>query len=147
MSISAILLTYVYSSQDARPVPRLLTDDAQSALKAIKNNLNENDAFICDFWNWETTYCIPFSTKLPQNNIVIIQNNEDETTIVKNVAGLIQQKEQGVLLIKKHSVFHSLLSVQGNNIMLKGNPEIQLKVTKIFENDSILCYLYTRKQT
>lgn len=140
-SISAFLLAFGYSSKGARPIPRLLTKDAQIVSRIINKDINEKFGLICDFWNWETTYYIPFSTQLPRENIRIIQSNDNKEIIIRKVLNLINKRKSGILLINKKGKLNSILEKKGR-LLIMLQTGIRLEIKTIFENKSIICYKY-----
>lgn len=131
-SLSAFMLAFVYNSKGARPIPRLLTDDASIVSEIINENTNENTGLICDFWNWETTYNIPFSTGLPRKNIVIIDKNK---SVKKQIGKVLMQFSQGVILVNKSSRLFRLVKNKESSLS-------DLSLENIFENKTIVCYKY-----
>jgi len=143
-SLCAFLFAFVYSSKGARPIPRLLTKDAQKVSNVINNIINSDSGFICDFWNWETTYYLPFSTGLSQNKIVIIDSNNQIEHIKEQVANMISENHSGVILVNKNNSLYKILIRQGNNYRCEIN-NVTLALEHIFENDSIICFKYQSK--
>jgi len=139
-SLSAFLLAFGYSSKGARPVPRLLTKEAQKVSKIINNNLTINSGFICDFWNWETTYYLPFATGLNQEKIVILDSNGQIQSVKIKVENILIQNNEGVILVNKKSELFKLLNNNTFNHLRPNNSTLELE--NIFEKDSIICYKY-----
>ena len=138
-SLSAFLFAFGYSSKGARPIPRLLTEDAQKVSNIINENLNDNAGFICDFWNWETTYYLPFSTNLAREQIEIIDNKK---SINIKIEAFTKRFNNGVMLVNKKNATYNLLIKQGLNYKYETNC-LKLKLETIFENKSIICFKYT----
>lgn len=141
-SLSAFLLAFVYSSKGARPIPRLLTNDAENVSKKINQHINQNSAFICDFWNWETTYYIPFSTGLDSKNIQIINPNYTDEKINESVVKMVFEHNSGVILVNNNERLNTLLKRQEHSFTLEGT-RIKLNLNAFYKNDVITCYKYS----
>lgn len=140
-SLTAFLFAFVYSSKGARPIPRLLTKDAEKVSHIIKNNIKSNSGFICDFWNWETTYYLPFSTGLKREQIVIIEYNENVESVKEKIAITTRSNCNGVILVNKNNSLYKILTMQGKNYILEFE-NVKLILENIFENEAIICFKY-----
>jgi hypothetical protein len=140
-SATAFLLAFVYSSKGARPIPRLLTDDAQEVSEIIQANLEPTSGLICDFWNWETTYYIPFSTGLTEDNFEIIQKEDSREMTIDKISDVLETFDKGVILVNKNRLLNELLMEQQNAFQLETGVA-KLQLDKIYENESIVCYAY-----
>lgn len=140
-SLTSFLLAFVYSSKGARPIPRLLTKDAQKVSSLIGDNITAKSGFICDFWNWETTYYLPFSTGLKENNIVIIESNDDSKYALEKIDKLIESSPSGVLLVNKTNRLFKILRKDGINYRCTIQKK-DLILTHFYENESIICFKY-----
>lgn len=140
-SLSAFLFAFIYSSKGARPIPRLLTKDAQKVSNVINNNITSNSGFICDFWNWETTYYLPFSSGLKRDKIEIIDSNDKIENIKEKVATIISANHSGVILVNKNNSLYKILIRQRNNYRCEFK-KVNLVLESIFENESIICFKY-----
>lgn len=140
-SLSAFLLAFVYSSKGARPIPRLLTKDALEVSSIINNNINSNSGFICDFWNWEATYYLPFATGLEKNKIKLIDSDGQIEYFKEQITAITSKNNNGVILVNKNNSLYKILTKQENrNIYESKKGSITLK--NIFENDLIICFKY-----
>ncbi len=145
-SLTAFLFAFVYSSKGARPIPRLLTKDAQNVSLLINNNINSKSAFICDFWNWETSYYLPFATGLAIDRIAMIDSDHPIEYIKKQVADMIHIHQVGVILLNKKDALYKILKREDENYRLEFE-KVDLVLEEIFENGSIVCFKYqTRTQ-
>lgn len=141
LSATAFFLAFVYSSKGARPIPQLLTTDAETVSIIIKQNIKEKAGFICDFWNWETTYYLPFSTGLHQDNIKIILTDDSQEIISFKITSLVTQNNTGILLVNKANILSQLLKTN-NNTFKYNEQTVKLQLVLIFENNSVACYKY-----
>jgi len=141
-SLSAFFFAFIYSSKGARPIPRLLTKDAQKVSEIINNNVDYNSGLICDFWNWETTYYIPFSTNLPEHKKEIIDKYDDIVSVHLQIAALTKNNKNGVMLVKKKSTLYNILKKTEGKYRYSIN-QIRIDLETIFENESILCFKYS----
>ena len=142
-SLSAFLFAFLYNSKGARPIPRLLTKDAQEVSSIINNNINSNSGFICDFWNWETTYYLPFATGLTRNKIKLIDSDGQIDHIKEQVTTITNKNNNGVILINKNNSFYKIFIKQVNKHLYDSKKE-NLVLEKIFENDLIICFKYKK---
>ncbi len=140
-SITAFLLAFVYSSQSARPIPRLLTKDASEVSQIINKNINADSGFICDFWNWETTYYLPFATGINQKNIEIIESSDDAISIKSQINTFVVNNKSGVILIAYNKAMYSLIS-QNMNQMFVNTSDFSLTLTELYRNNEVACYKY-----
>ena len=142
-SLSAFLFAFLYNSKGARPIPRLLTKDAQEVSSIINNNINSNSGFICDFWNWETTYYLPFATGLTRNKIKLIDSDGQIDHIKEQVTTITNKNNNGVILINENNSFYKIFIKQVNKHLYDSKKE-KLALEKIFENDLIICFKYKK---
>lgn len=140
-SATAFLLAFVYSSKGARPIPRLLTNDAPKVSDIINENINPNSGLICDFWNWETTYYIPFSTGLAEDNVEIIETGDQRETIIDKITIVLNSCDEGVIMVNKSRLLKNVLIDQQNTFELEKR-NVTLQLDAIYENESIICYKY-----
>ncbi len=140
-SLSAFLLAFIYSSKGARPIPRLLTKDAVEVSNIINNNINSNSGFICDFWNWETTYYLPFATGLTKNKIKLIQPDDQIEYIKEKVSGVTSSNNNGIILVNKKNLFYKLFTKQAEKYRFEPK-DGNLALESIFENNLIICFKY-----
>lgn len=140
-SASAFLLAFVYSSQGARPIPRLLTEDAKEVSEIINYHLQENEGFICDFWNWETTYYLPFATRLPKKNIEII---DDNSRVDLQIESIVKRFKSGVIVINKRGLIYRSLVKKEDSYNYESE-DLKLELAPIFQNEIIICFEYLLK--
>jgi len=140
-ALSAFFLAYVYSSKGARPIPRLKTDDVEKISEQINTNLSAESGFICDFWNWQTTYFLPFSTGLPSQQIRIIEDGQSLQIVEDKISSLIEKQPQGVILIHKEQPMHNLLITNDEEFALtvSGN---RIPLQLFYQNEEISCFSY-----
>ncbi len=140
-SLSAFFLAYAYSSKGARPIPRLKTHDATTISNEINANLTAESGFVCDFWNWQTTYYLPFATSLPLNQIKIIEDGQTLQTIEAGIQSLLEKQPNGVILISKDRPMETLVKEnQGSYSLNLSDRHIPLQL--IYQNDEIRCFTY-----
>ena len=142
-SLSGFLLAFVYSSKGARPIPRLLTKEATKVSSLINANIHSNSGFICDFWNWETTYCLPFATGLKEDNIAILESNEQFEFSKEKIETITRKYHDGVLLVNKNNFVQKTLIKQEKNYSCIIN-KTKLILKQIYEDETILCFKYKR---
>lgn len=142
-SLSAFLLAFVYNSKGARPIPRLLTNDAEKVSKVMNNHIQANSGFICDFWNWETTFYLPFATGLAKDNIYIIDTKNELKKIIEDLENMIIKYDSGVLLVNKNQALYDVLIKKENKYYLAFE-NIELFMENIYENKTIICFNYKR---
>lgn len=140
-SLTAFLLAYTYSSKGARPVPRIQTKGAIEVSRAIEEKLGPQSAFICDFWNWETTYFLPFSTGLPPSQIKIKKKGETQTSIQEEIKHLIARHPQGVLLVHKNHNLERLVEKSDSGYTLTLEHET-MPLKPFFEQAQIQCFTF-----
>ena len=142
-SLSGFLLAFVYSSKGARPIPRLLTKEATKVSSLINANIHSNSGFICDFWNWETTYYLPFATGLKEDNIAILESNEQFEFSKEKIETITRKYHDGVLLVNKNNFVQKTLIKQEKNYSCIIN-KTKLILKQIYEDETILCFKYKR---
>ena len=142
-SLSGFLLAFVYSSKGARPIPRLLTKEATKVSSIINTNIHSNSGFICDFWNWETTYYLPFATGLKEDNIAILESNEQFEFSKEKIETITRKYHDGVLLVNKNNFVQKTLIKQEKNYSCIIN-KTKLILKQIYEDETILCFKYKR---
>jgi len=140
-AVSAFFLAYVYSSKGARPIPRLKNTDAEKISEQINANLNAKSGFICDFWNWQTTYYLPFSTGLPRQQIRIIEDGQSLEIIEAKISSLIEKQPQGVILIGKDQRMQTLLKTDNNEFTLNLSVS-RIPLKPFYQNEDISCFSY-----
>jgi hypothetical protein len=140
-SLSAFFLAYAYSSKGARPIPRLKTHDAATISNEINENLTAESGFVCDFWNWQTTYYLPFATGLPLTQIRIIEDGQTLQTIEAKLQSLMEMQPNGVIVISKDRTMETLVKEnQGRFSLNLSDRDITLRL--IYQNDEIRCFTY-----
>ena len=141
-SITAFSLAFVYSSQSARPIPRLLTKDAAEVSQIINKNINADSGFICDFWNWETTYYLPFASGLHQNRIEIIESADDARSIQNQINNFVKTNKQGVILLSLNKAMYGFVTSVNNQQIIKSSGYV-LILNEFYRNKDVICYNYT----
>ena len=95
-----------------------------------------------DWWNWETSYYIPFSSGLPENQKTILKENYDLNSIHLKIKSIVDRYKNGVIITKKNSpLFNALNRVESKyeyNFLKK-----KYNLDPIFENESIICFKYS----
>lgn len=141
-SLTAFSLAFVYSSQSARPIPRLLTKDAAEVSQIINKNINADSGFICDFWNWETTYYLPYASGLHQNRIEIIESADDAQSIQNQINNFVKTNKQGVILVCINKAMYGFVTSVNNQQIIKTTSYV-ISLNEFYRNKEIICYNYT----
>ncbi|MBI5540482.1 MAG: glycosyltransferase family 39 protein [Bacteroidia bacterium] len=140
---TGFILAFAYSSKGARPIPRLLSKEANEINNIVKSNVSIKSGLIIDFWNWESTYCIAFMSNLPRNNIVLVDQNSDLNFISDEIKRIVTEKPNGYLLICSKGLLNNVVTIKQDTIILiKDNIHFPIKMVKNYPDASLYEYTF-----
>ncbi|HTA26477.1 MAG TPA: hypothetical protein VK809_01720 [Bacteroidia bacterium] len=136
-------LTFVYNFQNITAVPRLANQNGNKVAEIVGKSINPESGLIIDFWEWENPGYIGLQSKLPSSSVYILSGDDKNTVQAKEINEIIQNHQQGIILLVKNSVLWQNAIISDKNLQFKFN-NLSLNTQTIYSDNEVEVWKYSR---
>jgi 4-amino-4-deoxy-L-arabinose transferase-like glycosyltransferase len=137
---TCFLLSFIYSVDSVKPLPRLKKKEALQVLKVANEKLTENSSFIIDFWTWENTYFVALNSLVKPQNIEMVNGAPNSKISEEHIIQLLSNRESTMILLVKDSKLFSASRIERDMLYFSFYKK-GICVEKIDEKDGVILYL------
>lgn len=137
----AIKAIRVQSLSDFNAIPQIEHKEFNEIKEVIVQQ--KSKSILLDFIDWETTYFLALSSKIPNKHIFIENIDEDSLVRLTKTAAFLKTHPNGIIQLKCGTKFDQMFEYEGNYLQFKSSERILLKIELIHHFLTVNTYKYT----
>lgn len=136
---TVFLLSFVYSVDHVKPVPRLKNQQAVEVVETVNENVQDNSFLLIDFWSWENSYYLALNTVISHKQIAIVDGAPNSELPVSNISKMFSESRNGLIVLVNGSKLHAQAQLKGDKLFFSFyNKEVA--VEKIYEKGEVIVF-------
>jgi hypothetical protein len=110
-AVVSFVCSYIYTTRDLQPLPRLNVEQAHVLLAKLKNNLQPSDGFIHAFFDWQISYFLLYHSGVESKDI---EYSPPGSTAWHQLDRTLQQHTAACAIIERNSPLLDSLMVKSS---------------------------------